>query len=135
MNVTKRGQKAVYKFVRRKMLSNVSVPVICNNNNALATNVFQSVFISEPHSNLPLCLTSRKETFLSDVNLTEEIIRAELIKIPEKSSPGPDSISSVVLKRCTSWIVGPLSHIMIVSFQTSVLPPVWLQTLITPVLI
>ncbi|KAJ3640529.1 hypothetical protein Zmor_003822 [Zophobas morio] len=143
LNVTKRGPKAVYKFVRGKMLSKVSVPIMCKNDNTLAANehqsanlladFFQSVFTSEPHTNLPPCLSPHKELFLSNIDFTEELVLVELIKISEKSSPGPDGLSPLILKKCASWIVGPLSHIMTLSFQNSVLPPIWLQALITPI--
>ncbi|KAJ3657078.1 hypothetical protein Zmor_016108 [Zophobas morio] len=123
------------------MLSKVSVPIMCKNDNTLAANehqsanlladFFQSVFTSEPHTNLPPCLSPHKELFLSNIDFTEELVLAELIKISEKSSPGPDGLSPLILKKCASWIAGPLSHIMTLSFQNSVLPPIWLQALIT----
>ena len=62
-NLAKNGQQAVYKYVRCKMLSKVSVPLVRDCNNELATNEFESTnllatffnnpFVDEPIDNLP----------------------------------------------------------------------------------
>ncbi|KAJ3662573.1 hypothetical protein Zmor_006915 [Zophobas morio] len=141
-NVVKSGPKAVYKFMRNTILSKVSVPIIYSNNlfakneqesaNFLA-DFFGSVFTSEPKGNLPACPAPRTEASLPNINFTDEIVLKELDNLPDKSSPGPDGITSHVLRRCSSNLARPLSHIMERSFQTSKLPPVWLQAHITPV--
>ncbi|XP_063909841.1 uncharacterized protein LOC135127328 [Zophobas morio] len=118
LNVTKRGPKAVYKFVRGKMLSKVSVPIMCKNDNTLAANehqsanlladFFQSVFTSEPHTNLPPCLSPQKELFLSNIDFTK------------------------FLKKVHQDL---MIYLLLYSKNVlnSVLPPIWLQALITPI--
>ena len=136
------GPKAVFKYVRSKLSTKVSVPIVADKHNKLATSetetanlladFFESVFTSEPVGSLPSYQRPVTQ-LLSDISFSEDVVLGELEKLSENCCPGPDGISALVLKRCAIDLAGPLSYIMSCSFKTSTLPSSWRQALITPV--
>ena len=66
---------------------------------------------------------------LSVIEFLKETVQGEMAKLSDKSSPGPDGFSSLLLKRCASAIAEPLSFIMQCSFQSSI----WRHALTTPI--
>ncbi|KAJ3646496.1 hypothetical protein Zmor_024081 [Zophobas morio] len=130
LRLSKSGPKTVYKYVRTKILAKVSTPIICDTDNVFARNEEGTANIR----NLPACTTPQIKPSLSNVDFSDEIVFSEFTKLPEKSSPGSDGITSLVLKRCATTISGPLAFIMTSAFQTSVLSPILLQAQVTPLL-
>ena len=116
----------MYKYIRYKMLSKFSVPLVCDCNNELVTDesesdnllatVFNNVFVNELIDNLPHYGHIQVLDSLSVTKFPKEAVQEELAKISDKSSLGPDGFSSLLLKSCASTISEPLSFIMQCSF-------------------
>ena len=137
------GPKAVYRYVRQKVSSTVSSPVVRNEDGILSENnlesaetllkFFHSIYVNEPNNNIPLVKTPRCAKSLAQINFTENALLDEILSANSNSSPGPDNISMFILKNCANEILKPLLHVMQISFNSSCLPSDWLIASVIPI--
>ncbi|BHF72724.1 hypothetical protein SprV_0401579400 [Sparganum proliferum] len=69
---------------------------------------------------------------LETVQFTEGMVLAELLRLKESKSPGPDEIPAKILKELAGDFAKPLSMLFQTSFETGYLPPDWKSAWITP---
>ncbi|BHF81956.1 Mitogen-activated protein kinase 15 [Sparganum proliferum] len=62
---------------------------------------------------------------METVQFTEGEVLAELMRLKESKSPGPDEISAKILKELAGELSKPLSMLFLTSFETGYLPPEW----------
>lgn len=133
-----------YKYVRSRLASKVSLPLlratdgsVCSNNQHIAemfADSFSCVFAVEPPGPCP-AVTSlpRNESALEHIDVTPEEVEAYLMNLDIYTSPGPDGLTALVLKRCAATLSIPLCLIYRTSFAQGILPNAWLSASITPI--
>ena len=95
---------------------------------------FDSVFSSPNNANedpspppqIPLAT-------LSDIEITEENIAAQIKELRSKAAAGPDDIPAVLLKNCVNSVKGPLCKFWKQSFQRGFIPEILKTGIITPI--
>lgn len=65
--------------------------------------------------------------------ITENEIIENIGKLKNNCSPGPDRITTRLIKENHSFLAKPLMHIMNLSFETSIIPTQWKESIVTPV--
>ena len=64
---------------------------------------------------------------------TPNIVLRKLIKLNTKSAGGPDGVPPIFLKRCAHVLSHSLAFLLDHSFNSYVLPAIWLHAYITPI--
>ena len=72
---------------------------------------FCSVFTQEPDGEVPF-FAERTNAKIEELNITGEMIRAEISKLNQNKSCGPDEIHPIILKKLSDFIIEPLMTIM-----------------------
>ena len=135
--------KKLYKYIRSTLTSKVSIPLlrkkngeICNNNLESAevlADFFKQVYTKEPDHNMPNLDTPRTIASLNWVDLSKEKIQECLKNLKSHIAPGPDGMSSDLLKQCSNELATPL----LIIFQSSAinhdLPKLWKTATITAI--
>ena len=132
--------KVFYSFVNNKLTSRKSIPPIRKDGQIYEdavdkANLFQSQFSSvfvEDDGLLPH-FPFKTNNILQNVKITESIVLANLMKIPDKVSSGVDGFPSLLFKKLRFTLVKPLTTIFKLSFETSMLPYQWLDAKIIPI--
>ena len=70
---------------------------------------------------------------LSRVNFTPSQVRRAIKRLNAKTAGGPDGIPPLFFIQCCDELVYPLSQLFTYSFENSILPAEWLQSIITPI--
>ena len=78
-------------------------------------------------------MASDLDETLSSIEVTEEIVKAELLKLNENKSPGPDGISPRLLKQLHAVLSKPIAIIFRKSLTTSTVPQDWKQANISAI--
>lgn len=136
--------KTFFKYVRASMNCKVGVPQLRSQDGSLTfdadqvASLFASKFFEnftpDPHLPLPsFNILANLNDSITHIDFTPELIATKISKLDNTSSPGPDSISSILLKSCSSSLCVPLSLIMNQSFATSSLPLEWKTALVKPI--
>ena len=76
---------------------------------------------------------TRTQSQLSDINLSPEVIRKLLCKLPNKFSRSPDGIPSPVLRSLSFELCTPLYYLFRQSLDTGTCPSLWKSADITPI--
>ena len=71
---------------------------------------------------------------LDNVIFSPGAIKKVISKLKINSAAGPDYIPPVFLKKCSDFLVHPLSYLFYECFEHSFLPRAWLSAFITPIL-
>ena len=98
----------------------------------ILNNYFQSVFTNEDLSTVPSTPNHVLPT-MSPISLSTTGIESLLSNLDPNKAPGPDHLSSYILKHCAHKIAPILEIIFDQSLNTSNLPMDWLTANITPV--
>lgn len=93
---------------------------------------FSSVFVAEPLDEAPtldpcLCVSESVE----DIRISNNKVQAAIKDLKEDTSPGPDEIPVLILKKCD--ITGRFVHLMQTSYYSGVLPKLWNTATVIPV--
>jgi hypothetical protein len=93
---------------------------------------FSSVFNKNTYDTLPEISITRDEG-LMEIHLTEEEVSKELSKINTTKAPGPDGISTRVLKECRDELKTPITRLYNSSLKTGKLPNDWKKANVVPI--
>ena len=93
---------------------------------------FCSVFTQEPDGEVPF-FAERTNAKIEELNITGEMIRAEISKLNQNKSCGPDEIHPIILKKLSDFIIEPLMTIMNSSLRSGILPDDWKQATVSPI--
>lgn len=141
--ITSDNKKKFYKYVRSKISSKVSVPLLrddhgnicqnpCDTANTFADHFFKT-FCAEPDGTMPDLSTSRCLPGLEGVSFDPRTVESELCLLKMSTSPGLDGLSAALLRQCSSGLCLPISLIMQKSFNLMVLPQAWKNASVTPI--
>jgi hypothetical protein len=95
-------------------------------------NYFSSVFNNKNYDTLP-DITIEHDPELGDLALTEEEVSKELSKLNPAKAPGPDGLSTRVLKECKEDLKTPITKLFNTSLRTGKLPSEWKKANVVPV--
>jgi hypothetical protein len=136
------NQNKFWKFIKSKLTYKASTPALLSNDGKIISDslakaealndFFASVFIKDDGLN-PNWNITLSDNLLSDVEFEEYIIFKKIEKIPSKLSSGPDSIPSLLMKKCALTLAKPLSKLFSESFNQGILPNDWLLADVTPI--
>ena len=132
---------AFYRYInQRRACKDVIAPLLNVNGELAVTDhdkadmlnaQFTSVF-SVDDGILPQVET-HIQSRLSDINLSPELIRKCMCKLPNKFSRSPDGIPSAVLRSLSFELCKPLYYLFRQSLDTGTCPSLWKSADITPV--
>ncbi|CAH2108818.1 unnamed protein product [Euphydryas editha] len=142
-NLLEAGPKKFYSYIRHQTTSKIGVPSILRNGQGqLVTQPkeiseafaeqFSSVFVAEPPGEAPTldpCL--RVSESVEDIKISNDKVQAAIKDLKEDTSPGPDEIPVLILKKCD--ITERLVHLMQTSYDTGILPKLWKTATVIPV--
>ena len=86
---------------------------------------FGSVFTHEDSTNVPEFRDRTQNVFISDIEITEEIVLEKLLNLNPTKSMGPDGLHPHFLKKLATEISYPLTIIFNSSLSTSIIPDDW----------
>ena len=102
--------KCFYKYVRSSLVGPVKTPHLrdvsgrVTEDSQLVANLFADtfakVFTVDTNSNLPTVQTPPNSTTITSVEFSEVAIAKKISKLRITKSPGPDSITVSLLKKC-----------------------------------
>ena len=129
-----------YMKSKTKSTSNVG-PLKVNGNvisdsNSMATilnDYFSSIFTQHHDKTIPHLPPENFKEELKLLFITKHMVEEKLKKLKDSPSSGPDCIPSLILKRFSSLLAGPLAIIFNKSIRSSVVPEDWLLGNVTPI--
>ena len=132
---------AFYRYINQRRACKDGIAPLLNVNGELAVTdhdkadilnaQFTSVFTVDDGI-LPQVET-RTQSRLADINLSPELIRKFMCKLPNKFSHSPDGIPSAVLRSLSFELCKPLYYLFRQSLDTGTCPSLWKSADITPV--
>ena len=98
---------------------------------SMFVEAFSSVFVSSTPSAPSEHQTS--DSLMEDLTVTYETVHRVLSALDVSSSPGPDGIHPMLLKRCADVLALPLSIIFGRSLSSGTLPQLWKVSRVSPI--
>ena len=144
-NLPDRAQKHFYNYVKSSLNSTtsdyelknpVTQQLIINNDELLEAfaQQFQKVYTIEDTSTLPsLPGETRVVNELRTINIAEETVYEMLGSLKEDSSPGPDHIPPVFLKRCKESLSPFLAKVFNGLLSRGEVPEQWTKAYVKPI--
>lgn len=133
----------MFKYVRSNMTSKVAVPMLKRGDQfcsgsletaELLADTFSEVYTKEDTTTaFPEIACPRIIPSLEQIIFTPENVKRHLETLKNNSSPGMDSISPLLLRRCSESLSSPLAKIMTSSFNSARVPISWKKASITPI--
>ena len=138
------GRKKFTSYIKSKMSNKTSIgPLIDDNKNIVSDNkgmanllndYFTSVFnVDDPTQPLPDIEQLNYNEQLNDINITVRDVERQIDKLKKGKAPGPDGITTSILKKLKSSVVKPLQLIFQLSIQTGVVPSDWKSAKVVPI--
>lgn len=135
--------KKIFKYIRTTNNTKVATPLLrkddnntCKNNMEVAevfSEFFSEVFTTDAAVHHPNNQFPESAAILENITFTEEKVLQCIQKLKLSSSPGPDGITTALLKHCSSALAAPLSVIMQTSFNAKKVPVAWKLASVTPI--
>jgi len=94
---------------------------------------FKEVYTVEDVINLPVVIEKDLDWQDLDLNFVDTIVMEKLLKLNSDKSPGSDGIHPLLLKKCATVLVEPLSLLFQRSFDTGTLPADWKTANVVPI--
>ena len=95
---------------------------------------FKSVFTKESSHEVPVFQEQLShEEVLTTVEITPGLVSAELKRLNPDKAPGPDGMSSTVLRACAEQLAGPLATLFKKTMKKGQLPQDWKRATIVPI--
>lgn len=70
---------------------------------------------------------------ISSINIDEAVVRSATSRLKNSTSPGPDGIPAILLKKCTSGLLAPLVLLFRLSLSSGTFPTAWKMAYLFPV--
>jgi exonuclease III len=93
---------------------------------------FSSVFNSKNYDTLPE-ISIETDPDLKEVTISEEEVSIELTKVNTTKAPGPDGLSTRVLKECREELKAPITKLFNSSLNTGKIPKDWKKANVVPI--
>ena len=95
---------------------------------------FESVFNDEPDEvNMEELYRDQGPRSLEDIVFTEDEIEKCILEISQNSAPGPDGISAMLLRKCSSELKKPIYQLWRASLDSGKLPRKMKTCVVTPI--
>ena len=120
----KSNPKIFWSHVRSKLKTKTGVPPLLQDEKDETSTKFDgkgkanilqkqfvSVFTKEPYAEVPV-LDKKADVNLPNINITEEIVRNEILKLNKNKSCGPDEVHPQVLIELVDLVSKPLSLLL-----------------------
>ena len=95
-------------------------------------NQFCSVFTKTPDGPIPI-LEKRTDSVLSNVRITEGMVKKKILKLNVNKSTGPDEIHPQLLKELVEYVSEPIAFIFNKSMEGGSLPNDWKRAYVSPI--
>jgi hypothetical protein len=138
----KNNPKLFYQYYGTKEVKSFG-PVVDNTGNVILSHsemckafndYFSSVFVKDDNmTQVKAISTGINADVLSDINISVEVVRAQLNKLNSNKSAGPDNLWPVVIKNCKDVLCDKLHKFFNDSFNTGCIPDEWKQADIIPI--
>ena len=142
---SKKNPKKFWKYVRNKLRTKSGVsPLLQDKKNPnslkfddkekaeILQDQFCSVFTKEQAGVLPI-MEKRTNELATDLPITEDEVRKEILLLNINKSCGPDDVSPILLIKLVDFVAGPLTTIMRASVDCGVLPHDWKNAFVSPI--
>ena len=93
---------------------------------------FSSVFSQEDLTSMPIPEAKKMESFLEQIQISEEDIMKRLHKLKTNKSAGPDSMHPRLLKELSNELTKPLALLFKKSLQEALIPQQWKKSHVSP---
>ena len=126
--------KAFHSYVRRKKKGAPSVgPLKASNGSVVSDESGMSELLASAFSSVykpsvpqhPLQMQVNDGVSMSELDISYEKVLGVLLVLNESSSPGPDGIHPMLLKRCAHAVALPLMYVFKKVYSSGVLPRDW----------
>lgn len=147
-SMVKNNPKGFWKYAQSKLKTKAGIPDLVldddldvksytKNDHEKAEafiNQFSSVFTQETDvDNMPPFNQRDFANELSDIDITENMVKTKLLKLKVNKSPGPDKIHPRVLREIASSITTPITIIFRTSIRCKALPKEWKHATISAI--
>ena len=137
----KTDAKSFYKYVKEKQQVKDSVGPLKGRNGEISSD---SKFMAEELNTffassftrrilIILQIHESSEEKLTDIKITHELVKKNVLKLKRNKSPGPDNIGSALLLDISDYITEPLSIIFNMSLQLKQVTSDWNYANVTPI--
>ena len=136
------GKRKFNQYVKSKLSKNNGVgPLLDKDKNLVAdpqgmanilNDFFSSVFTNDDNTN-PVPVRQDFETVISDFEVTFKDIEIAIDATKAGKAPGPDNITSTVLKKCKKNLLLPLKIIFESSLSSAQIPDDWKNARVVPI--
>ena len=133
--------KRFWKYIKSSRKDHIGVPTLINNGKVITdslekaealNNQFYSVFTDEDLFDLPQ-LDQLEYPMMPEISFSISGIHSLLLNLDSNKSPGPDSMTTIILKKCADEVSPILQVVFTQSMNSGTLPDDWLSANITPV--
>ena len=137
--------KAFWSHCRRKLKTKCSVaPLLADTKDKdslrftdedkanILQKQFSSVFTKEPEGTIPT-ITKRTNSVISELRVTEEMVRLHLSKINVNKSCGPVEVHPRMLFELANIIAEPVAFLFNLIFEQEILPKDWKLAFVSPI--
>ena len=139
----KKNKNKFWSYIRSKTKIKEIILRVAKDNGTLTENdsetasqvnkSFVSVFTKEdPNIPIPPTNYNYNGSILSDIEITEEMVKKVLANLNVNKAAGPDGITPRLLKNCSKSLTKPLTMIFRKSLQTGEVPMAWREANVTP---
>ena len=142
---SKSDPKSFWWYVRHKLKTKTGVaPLLENIKNPESTTFddqgkanilqrqFSSVFTREPDGEIPT-LNERTHVTINSINVTQEMVRTEILKLNANKSCGPDDIHPRLLIELVDILSGSITLLLNKTLQEGEIPADWKSAYISPI--
>ena len=131
----KENTKAFWRYVNSAKKTRSSIPNLKRTDGIFTSSdqqkadalnqQFASVFTTEDLSNLPQAEPLDLQHLLENIDITEDKVKAKLLKLRPDKAPGPDQVHPYVLKTLADSLCKPLAQIFNLTLSSQSLPSFW----------
>ena len=138
----KSNPKAFFSYAKSKMKCKESISNLVTESGTASTDeekadvlncFFASVFTTERTDSFPNPPEYTISETISNLSVTEDDVRKELLKMDPSKAPGPDGIQPRLLSELAEELSEPLAIIFNASLSCGVVPVAWKKADITPI--
>ncbi len=138
---SKKNPKAFYSYVKSKTNVKAGVPELIYNgktatndkDKAEVLNQFYSSVFTQEDGNIPTPTHALVQSILSDIVITEEMVKKKLDNLNQSKSPGNDNHHPRLLIEVKGPLLRPLTHLFQKSLTEGFLPESWREANVTPI--
>ena len=139
----KTNPKRYYRYINKARATKCKVGPLKNDQNEIVIDpreqaeqlnkYFASVFTKSETEMPPTPEKLNKECNLSNIEVTEEMVRRGVEQLNEQSAMGPDEIPPLVIKRLGEELTKPLTMLFQASIAQGKIPDEWRVAVVSPI--